>query len=104
MGVFMSMEEVALEEVHSELLWFSSANHHSTIAHTHLSSSPEMCDSPDKAPCHNIIGLCVGGFTSTGIDWLEYGSSIVLEQIYTDMMPKSGNSSLLGNGSVNGFP
>jgi hypothetical protein len=56
MGVFMLAEEVALEEVRAEFLWFSSANNHSTTAQTHLSST-KVCDSPDRAPQYYIFSL-----------------------------------------------
>jgi hypothetical protein len=82
MGVFILVEEVALEEVHSEFLGFPLLITIPPLL-TLIYHHPEVCDSPDQAPCYNILGLCVGGFTSIGIDWLEYGSSIFLEQKHT---------------------
>jgi hypothetical protein len=42
------------------VLLLSPANHHLTIAHTHLSSYQEMCDSPDQAAHYHTLDSNLG--------------------------------------------
>jgi hypothetical protein len=50
------VDEVTTQEVSRQVLRFSPANHHLTIAPQSSSPPHEMCDSPDQAAHYHILG------------------------------------------------
>lgn len=51
------VDKVALEQIFFKILWFTHANHHSTIVLYSSITPPDMFDSLDQVTHYNILGL-----------------------------------------------